>query len=165
MKNIQCEPEHFNGRIIFMSMYNDFEGEKTETQKNVFRILLKFRSMLAGFLAVVGHSWDLDQKRNGTRTVLINHTEIGTPIFGASSAFERGELDSKEHCKKSTQLNDNERNIEMLLRTVISNKISSVSMEPWQICAKHWTKINPKIQLQISPKIQKVQEHFMQMKY
>ena len=39
--------------------------EKTETQKSVIRIVLKFQSMLAGFLAVVGHSWDLDQKRNG----------------------------------------------------------------------------------------------------
>ena len=54
--------------------------ERTETQRNVFRILLKFRSTLAGFLAVVGHSWDLDQKRNGTRPVLINQTEIGAEL-------------------------------------------------------------------------------------
>ena len=55
-------------------------GEKTETQRSVFRILLKIRSTLAGFLAVVGHSWDLDQKRNGTRPVLINQMEIGTEL-------------------------------------------------------------------------------------
>ena len=81
MKSRECEPEHFNGRLIFMFMYRDivWRGE-TETQKNVIRILLKFRSMLAGFLAVVGHAWDLDQKRNGTRTVLINQTEIGTEL-------------------------------------------------------------------------------------
>ena len=54
--------------------------EKTETQKNVIRILLKFRSMLAGFLAVVVHSWDLDQKRYGTRPVLTNQMEIGTEL-------------------------------------------------------------------------------------
>ena len=52
----------------------------TKIQKNVFRILLKFRSVLAGFLAVVGHSWDLDQKRHGTRPFLINQTEIGTEL-------------------------------------------------------------------------------------
>ena len=33
-----------------------FYGEKTTRQKNAFRILLKFRSLLADFLAVVGHS-------------------------------------------------------------------------------------------------------------
>ena len=44
-------------------------GEKTDTQKSVFRILLKLRSTLAGSLAVVGHSWDLDQKRNGTEPI------------------------------------------------------------------------------------------------
>ena len=25
MTDLQCEPEHFKGRIIFMSMYNDIE--------------------------------------------------------------------------------------------------------------------------------------------
>ena len=55
-------------------------GEETETQKRVFRILLKLRSMLAGSLAVVGHSWDLDQKRNGTGPILMNQTEIGTEL-------------------------------------------------------------------------------------
>ena len=52
--------------------------------------------------------------------------ESGHPIFRASSAFERGELDSKGHGKKSksTQFND-EGHIEMLLRTVISvNQLS-----------------------------------------
>ena len=53
---------------------------KTTRLKNVFKNLLKFRSMLAGFLAVVGHSWDLDQKRNGTRIVPINQTEIWTEL-------------------------------------------------------------------------------------
>ena len=80
-KSTQREPWHLaaessSSQCIFMTLY----GEKTETQKNVFRILLKFRSMLAGFLAVVGHSCDLDQKRNGTRHVLINQTEIGTKL-------------------------------------------------------------------------------------
>ena len=41
--------------------------------------------------------------------------------------------------------------------------IHSVSTEPWQICAKNWTKTHPKIQLKIPSKIQKTQEHFMQI--
>ena len=43
-------------------------------------MLLKFQSMLAGSLAVVGHSWDLDQKRNGVEPILINQTEMGTEL-------------------------------------------------------------------------------------
>ena len=70
-----------NDRIIFVSMYNDIvRGEKKETQKSVFRILLQLRSTLADSLAVVGLSWDLDQKRNGTEPILINQTEIGTEL-------------------------------------------------------------------------------------
>ena len=34
MKDLQCEPEHFNDRIIFMSMYNDtVSGEQGNTEK------------------------------------------------------------------------------------------------------------------------------------
>ena len=40
----------------------------------------KSRSMLADSLAVVGHYWDLDQKRHGTRLVPINQTESGTEL-------------------------------------------------------------------------------------
>ena len=44
----------------------------------------------------------------------------GHPIFRATSAFERGDLRSKAHGKKSIQLNGSDENIELLLRTVIS---------------------------------------------
>ena len=58
MEDFQCEPEQFNDRIIFMSMYNDIVwGEHKETQKSVFRFLLQLRSTLADSLAVVGLSW------------------------------------------------------------------------------------------------------------
>ena len=47
-------------------------------------------------------------------------TESGHPIVRASSAFERGEFRQQRTWQKVSQFNDNERNIEMLLRTVIS---------------------------------------------
>ena len=57
--------------------------------------------------------------------ILQLNTESGHPIFGASSAFERGDLGSKRHGKKSTHFNENEGNIVLLLRTVISvNQLS-----------------------------------------
>ena len=52
--------------------------------------------------------------------ILQLNTESGHPIFRASSAFERGDLESKECVKKSTQFNGNEGNIVLHLRTVIS---------------------------------------------
>ena len=33
MNDLQCEPEHFNDRIIFMSKYNDICMERTRKQK------------------------------------------------------------------------------------------------------------------------------------
>ena len=73
--------EHFRGRIIFMSMYNDNAWRERGNTENVLRIALQLRVMLADSLAVVGHSWDLDQKRNGTKPILRNQTEIGTGLL------------------------------------------------------------------------------------
>ena len=68
MEDLQCEPEHFNDRIIFMSMCIDIVWRKKETQKGVNIVHRQL-------LAVVGNSWDLGKKRNGTEPTLINPTE------------------------------------------------------------------------------------------
>ena len=54
------------------------------------------------------------------------HTESSHPTFRDSSAFERGELRSKGHGKKSVRFNGSEENIELLLRRIISAKQLSV---------------------------------------
>ena len=76
--------------------------------------------MLADFLAVVNHSWDLDQKGKSTELIradqtdlgdktaeqmMMNFSESGHPIFRAYSACERGELKSKEGGKNSIHFN------------------------------------------------------------
>ena len=61
-------------------------------------------------------NWD----RTAEMMILRLHTGSSHPIFRASSAFETGDLENKEHGKKSTQFNDNAENNELLLRTVIS---------------------------------------------
>ena len=42
MKSFQCEPEHFNGGIIFMSMFDDIMWEendsKEECAQNAFEV-------------------------------------------------------------------------------------------------------------------------------
>ena len=56
---------------------------------------------------------------------MANFSGSSHPIFRASSAFERGELRSKEEGKKSMHFNGSHENIELLLRTVISaNQLS-----------------------------------------
>ena len=119
-----------------MSMYNDIVWWEQGNTKNVNIIQLQLRTMLADFRADVGHSWDLDQKRNGTELTLIKQTEIGTnlvnewcstfaesghPKFRATIDLERGEWRSKEKEKKSIHFNSSDVTIELILRTVISD--------------------------------------------
>ena len=35
MTEMKCEPEHFQGRIIFMSMYHDIEWRKTRQPRKL----------------------------------------------------------------------------------------------------------------------------------
>ena len=100
--------------------------------------------MLANFLAVIGLSWGLDQKRSGTEPytdkpdgswdrmaeeMMLNFSGSGHPTFRASNAFERGELRSKGGGKKSSH-----ENIELLLRRVISANQLSVYGAIADIC-------------------------------
>ena len=71
------KPEHFKDRIIFMSMYNDSAwGEKGSTERfeyNPQTVSEKARK----FLTVIGLSWNLSQKRNGTEPTPTNPTDPG----------------------------------------------------------------------------------------
>ena len=140
MKDLQCEPEHFNGRIIFMSMYTDIawqeKGNKERCEYNsqtVANYACKFprgywsflrpgseKKWCGTFTGRTDGSWD-----QIAENMMMNFSESGHPIFRASSAFERGELKSKEHEKKSIHLNGGNENIELLLYTVIfANQLS-----------------------------------------
>ena len=50
-------------------------------KRNVKVLFTKMRIMLGDFLAVNGHSWDLDQKRKGTELVLMRLMEFGTKLL------------------------------------------------------------------------------------
>ena len=109
-------------------------------QKEVNTMHRQLRNMLVNSRAVIGLSWGLDQKRNGTEPtpikpdgswdrmaedMMMNFSESGHPIFRASSAFDTGELRSKGGGKKSFHFTDNDEGIELLLCTVISaNQLS-----------------------------------------
>ena len=81
MKHLLFEPEHFKDRIIFMSMCTTtLHWEKKEIQKDVSAIHRQLRIMLANSLAVIGLSWGLGQKRNGTEPTPTNPTDPGTKL-------------------------------------------------------------------------------------
>ena len=130
--------------------------------QNAFTILLKSRRMLPDFLAVIGFSGPGLEKTPEASMILQLVTESGHPVFRASSAFERGELEKREYGKNSTRLWDNDRNMELLLRT--RKSVNQLSI--YEFIA-HWSKktltmIHLKV---LHPKIQTAQEHFMQYRY
>ena len=116
MKDVKCELEHFNDRIIFMSMYNDvawWEKGNTETceynSKKIADYARKFQRGRWSFLGPGSEKkWcgTYSDKPDGSwdktaHQMMMNFSESGHPIFRASSAFERGELRSKGHGEKS----------------------------------------------------------------
>ena len=94
--------------------------------------------MHADFRAVVGHSWDLDQKRNGMEPILTNWMDNGTTLLKAwcSTLLRAGilyfvpsmplkQVIWEAKGKKSIHCNGSEENIELILRTIISaNQLS-----------------------------------------
>ena len=73
----QCEPEHFKDRISSCQCTTTLHGEKKEIQKDLNTIHRQLRNMLVNSLAVIGLSWNLDQKRNGTEPTPTNPTDPG----------------------------------------------------------------------------------------
>ena len=80
VRELQCEPENFNDRIISMSMSNDIAWQEKETKKYVNTSHRQLRIMLANSLAVIGLSWGPDQKRKGTEPTVTNPTDHGIKL-------------------------------------------------------------------------------------
>ena len=140
MTDLQCEPENFKGRIIFMSMYNDIvwhaKGHKEQCEYTSQTVADYARKFPRGHWSFLGPG--SEEKWYGTYTdkpdgswdrmdeeMMANFSRSGHPVSLASSPFEGGELRSKEGGKKSIHFNGSNETIELLLRTVISaNQLS-----------------------------------------
>ena len=110
LKSIQCEPEHFYSRIIFMSMFNDIVGNAkginelcVNNWKTIKRVCRKILSRSLVFPRVwiwnevirnlrLQNRWIL---RLNCRKVLLTLVEINHPKFREISVLERGEWRSK----------------------------------------------------------------------
>ena len=147
MRDLQCEPEHFNDRIISMSVYNDIEwrakgNEKCEYNSQNSCDARKFSRGRWTFLGPGAQkewygtytdkpdgSWD-----QTAQNMMANVSGSSHPIFRASSAFERGELRSKGGGKKSKHFNGSDENIDLLLHTAISANQLSVYGAAADLC-------------------------------
>ena len=81
MRDLQCEPEQFKDRIIFMSMYNDtVRRERGSTEKCETNSVTD-ANCAPRFPFGRWSFWGLDQRRNGAELILINQMEIGTRLL------------------------------------------------------------------------------------
>ena len=76
--NKMGEPEKFQGRIIFMSMFNDIIWRSKDNEKECIVNSTLCLYSQKDFQQEVGHSSDLDQKRSGILLMIANHKENGT---------------------------------------------------------------------------------------
>ena len=110
MNTLGCEPERFQGRIIFKSMYNDIVWRDPKNEK----VCVANSTLVAEFAKKfsLGH-WSFFGSGSGTKwnatdtfkpggerdrvaeLMMVNLSESGHPIFRATSALERGTLKSK----------------------------------------------------------------------
>ena len=149
MTQLQCEPDQFKGRIIFMSMNNDIEwranGNKERCEYNSHTVADYAHKFPLGHWSFL---WPGSEKKwYGTysdkpdgswdrmgENMMMNSSESGHPMFRASSAFERGELRSIGGGKKSIHFNGCEEHIELLLRTVNSANQRSIHGAVADLC-------------------------------
>ena len=88
MTELQCEPEHFKGRIIFMSMYNDIvwqaKGNREICEHNSQTVADYARSFpwYGMYTNRPDGSWN-----QSAENMTANFSRSGHPIFRASSAF------------------------------------------------------------------------------
>ena len=137
---LQCEPENFTGRIIFMSMFNDIvwysKGNVQTCEYNSKTIGQYARRFPRGHWSFLGpgsekkwygtcdHKPDGSWDRTAERT-LLTLAETEHPVFRGTSALERGDLRSKGSGKTSKHFSGSTKNIELLLEMVISvNQLS-----------------------------------------
>ena len=107
---LKCELEHFNGRIIFMSMYNDIDwgkrGNKENCIANAHRVTEYARRFTREHWSFLGLG--SEKKWYGTHVsksdgqwdktaedMMLNFAESGHPVFCATSALEKRKIEKQ----------------------------------------------------------------------
>ena len=135
MGELQSDPADFNGRIIFMSMFNDIVRDAKGNEPLLFWTRSKERPMTArksssvffnSFLNYFHIKANLNECWDRTAEKMMQHFQrSGHPILSCTSALERGQLRSKWWGRTTIHVTASDDNVQMLLKMVISvNQLS-----------------------------------------
>ena len=146
------EPEQFQGRMIFMSMFNDItwrnKDNETECIANSTLVSLFAKRFSAGrwsFLGLVSETkwYSTDKERPGGKwdrfaeLMMIKFGESGHSVFRATSPLSRGTLKSKGGGKLSVHFCADGDTIETVFRTIISVNQLSIHGAVSELCRRY----------------------------
>ena len=132
-------PETFTGRILFMSMFNDFscdrKGNKDECVANAGVVKVLARRFGVEQWSFIGPGsekkwYSTENSPQGAwdhiaEEMLLEFEESGHPTFRATTPLSRGQLKSKGHGKLSIHFAADEHTIETFFRIILSvNQLS-----------------------------------------
>ena len=130
--NKMSEPEQFQGRLIFLSMFKDIIWWIETLKRNV--LLMPHLCLYSQNQQDIGHSSDLDRKQSDIPPTTKDYKENGIeslnwwwskfrdsghPVFRATSPLSRGTLKSKGGGKLSIRFCADGDTIETVFRTII----------------------------------------------
>ena len=146
------EPELFQGRIIFMSMFNDIiwriKDNETECIANSTFVSLFAKRFPAGSWSFLGPGSEIklystDKERPGGKwdrvaeSMMIKFGESGHPVFRTTSPLSRGTLRNKGGGKLSFHFCADGDTIETVFRTVISVSQLSIYGAVSELCEEY----------------------------
>ena len=141
MGELQSDPADFNGRIIFMSMFNDIVRDAKGNEPLLFWTRSKERPMTArksssvffnSFFELFTHNSKPNECWDRTAEKMMQHFQrSGHPILSCTSALGRGQLRSKEGERTTIHFTASDDNVQMLLKMVTSvNQLSLYGAVP-----------------------------------
>ena len=149
-------PEILTGRILCMSMFNDFFLVEQETmKKNVWQMLDSYLCMQEDLEKDNGHSLVLVLRKSGmycikedtpqklwdkiAERMVLKFAESGCPIFRATSPLSRGRLKRKGHGKLSIHYAADLETIETIFRIIVSANQLSLYGAVAEMCEEYET--------------------------
>ena len=143
ISDLTCEPEHFQGRIILMSMFNDIVWTKRGNREKMYCECSRsywVYSKIHGRTLVVSGAWVGEEmvrdSRVKTRRTMRRSCweyddqlrEKRTSYNPCNQRFRKINIEKKGEGMKNIHFNGSDETIELILRTIFSS-ISSVSTE------------------------------------
>ena len=154
LSRLRETPEHFTGRILFMSMFNDISCGTRDNEEECLAhakvVSLYARKFGTGQWSFIGPSsekkwysmkedspqgiWDTIAEK-----MLLEFAESGCPIFRATTPLSGGKLKSKGHGKLSIHFAATQEKIEVIFRIIVSANQLSLYGAVAEMCEEYET--------------------------